>query len=583
MDFQNIAFPGKFPVPYGPAGDLNYQQLFQLQYLAHKPIIKQPICEYKAPRLLKLMCAKNGHRNSDGRCLCNPEKIVPYIREKIQLPSLPSDRELVPSCKDEPDVFSESKISNIDDVEFCYSKDPVDTNRKSSGSFLNLVLEESDEEDNHQELASDDSDISNIEDLKFYFSKDPTETKSKSSGNFLKLALEESDESLHEDNHEAGDQFPSDDSDVSNIDDLEFCYSKDPDIKSKSTGSFLKLALEESDESLQEVNRDETGKFVANDSDVSNVDDLEFCYGKDSSVTKSSGSFLMLALAESDEILQKDNYDRTDQLASDDSDVSDINDLEFFYERSAKQSNSNTTANVVIPKLNLSESDNENILEIIQVNTEKDSDVSPDTNVVPNLNLEAEDNNKDMQFQFDEHGNKIWDYGPDESDSEISVETARRIKDQNRTRRTVNVNGVEIPLLDFGFLEDDKKPEKPSEIKVAEISHSEKAQEPVESHEEPVAEVEAVYSGTSDYEDDFESDSSEQKAGDDYEDGFKSRSSEVKTESELGKHNITTNLVMILVHYHSCTTFNKVKGFKNVKTIICTGATLYYVRCIRTS
>ena len=86
------------------------------------------------------------------------------------------------------------------------------------------------------------------------------------------------------------------------------------------------------------------------------------------------------------------------------------------------------------------------------------------------MKLELEE---EIQFQFDEDGNKIWNYGPDESESEMSVETTRRITKLAREAEAMRVNDIEIPPLNLSFLDDEngslemteKRSEKP-EIEV---------------------------------------------------------------------------------------------------------------------
>ena len=330
MGIPKVVGRGKSPLVVGPAGDLNYQQLLQLQYLEHKPIIKQPISEYKAPRLLKLMCAKNGHRNSDGKCLCNPEKVVPYIREKLELPPLPSQ-----------DVEVEQESS--------------DFSEPKSVSTAESFKEE-----------SFDSQVSDVDELNFEYSTETQAKKTANSGEIFKLLLSQSDEESFTDEH---------------------------------TSSEAKDAAE------------------------------------------------------------------MHQVEDEDTDVTDIDDMDFYYSApdGDKMKEKVTCA---VPKLNLHGSDDEEILEVSQIQRNGDEPVKDENNnaVVPKLNLEFEDV-QHIQFQFDEDGNKIWDYGPDTTDSEVSEETIRRMENQRRPKEVVFVNGVEIPPLNLSLLDDFETPQAAKERK----------------------------------------------------------------------------------------------------------------------
>ena len=331
MVTQKVVRRGKSSLVIGPAGDLNYQQLLQLQYLAHKPIIKQPISEYKAPRLLKLMCAKNGHRNSDGKCLCNPEKVVPYIKEKLELPPLPSD---YIEEKQETSDFSDPK----------------------SVSTAESFMEES--------LDSEDSDGQK---LNFNYGTKVQEKETANSGEIFKLLLSQLDD-----------------------------------------GTVT----------------DEYTESEANDA------------------------------AEMHQVEGKET------------DVTDIDDMEFYYS-AAESAKKTKTSCCAVPKLNLNENDDdEEISEDLQIQGISDDPVADENNnaVVPKLNLEFE-HVQHIQFQFDEDGNKIWDYGPDNTDSEISEETIRRMENQRRPNKVVVVNGVEIPPLNLGLLDDFETPQTARERK----------------------------------------------------------------------------------------------------------------------
>ena len=333
MDTPKVVSRGKSPLVVGPAGDLNYQQLLQLQYLAHKPIIKQPISEYKAPRLLKLMCAKNGHRNSDGKCLCNPENVVPYIREKLELPPLPSR-----------DIEEE--------------KDTSDFSEAKSVSTAESFMEES--------LDSKDS---NGEELNVEYSAEAPVKKTASSGEMFKLLLSQSD---------------------------------------------------------------------------------------DGSVT--------------DEYTQSDANDAAEmhQVGEEDTDVTDIDDMEFYYSE-AEGAKKKDESYCAVPKLNLNGSDDEEITDGLQIQRISDDPVIDENNntVVPKLNLDFE-HIQHTQFQFDEDGNKVWDYGPDNTDSEVSEETIRRMENQRRPKEVVFVNGVEIPSLNLNLLDDFEMPQVARERKYEE-------------------------------------------------------------------------------------------------------------------
>ena len=329
MDTPKVVRRGKSPLVAGPAGDLNYQQLLQLQHLEHKPIIKQPISEYKAPRLLKLMCAKNGHRNSDGKCLCNPEKVVPYIREKLELPPLPSQ-----------DVEVEQESSDL--------------SKPKSVSTAESFIEE-----------TYNSQISDVDGLNFEYSTEIQAKKSANSGEIFKLLLSQSD---------------------------------DESITYESTNS------------------------EANDAAEMHQAEEEY------------------------------------------TDVTDIDDMDFYYSI-PEGAKTKENVNCAVPKLTLHGSDDEEIIDALQIQRNGDEPVEDENKtIVPKINLEFEQV-QHIQFQFDEDGNKIWDYGPDNTDSEISEETIRRIENQRRPKEVVTVNGVEIPPLNLSLLDDFETPQVAKERK----------------------------------------------------------------------------------------------------------------------
>ena len=330
MDTPKVVCRGKSSLVVGPAGDLNYQQLLQLQHLAHKPVIKQPISEYKAPRLLRLMCAKNGHRNSDGKCLCNPEKVVPYIREKLKLPPLPS------------------------------------------------------QEDEGEQKCDDFS-----------------EPKSVSTGESF---IEESS-----------------DSEVSDVDELNFEYStKIQEKKTANAGEIFKLLLSQSD--------DESATDLDTNSEANDAAEMH-------------------------------------QVEDEDTDVTDIDDMDFYYSNT-EGTKMKEKVNCELPKLNLQGSDDDEMSEVLQIHRNGDDPLTDENNnaVVPKLNLEYQDI-AHIQFQFDEDGNKVWGYGPDDTDSEVSEETIKRMENQRRPKEVVFVHGVEIPPLNLSLLDDFETPQAAKERK----------------------------------------------------------------------------------------------------------------------
>ena len=567
MYFNDVAYPGKYHVPYGPAGDLDYKQLLQLQYLAHKPIIKQPISKYKAPRLLKVLCGKNGHRNSDGRCLCNPEKVVPYIREKINLPPLPSNTELVSEGQDEREEIStealESEISDIDDLKSEHNKEPDDTKSKSYSTFLKCILSESDkniDEDSRERVddlevqSSGDSDVTDVDDLSFYYESGEKETNTDAAKNvvILKLNLSESDhDSMQED-------IQVDTDSESDVPGTKADGTVVPQLEMKTKCNALVIS-NFSESSYDPEGQDESKEFSNEISESEVADDLKFEYSKkpDDTKSKSRGSFPKSILSESDVSIEEDSLEKVHlpvfQLSafrlSDDSDVTNIDDLPFYYKSVEKQTNVVPDNNSVIPKLNTLGSDDKNVKEGIQVDTESEFDVTdtkddataapqldlvakydasvipklnlseysgdqevsnfqlaePEVIVIPKLDLEDQDT-QEISFQFDEDGSKIWDYGPDESDSEISEETSKRIEEQRRTKQAVHINGVEIPLLELSFLDDDKKRGRSSKTN---SDSNAKAKESTAAKEETIAE--SLKLEAPEYEDDFESWVSETK------------------------------------------------------------------------
>ena len=353
----------KSPFVYGPAGDLNYQQLLELQYLEHKPIIKQPISEYKAPRLLKVMCRKNGHRNADGKCLCEPEKVVPYIREKLDLPPLQSQED-----QKEKDVSEPKSVSTTD-------------------SFIRESL---------------DSEISDG--------------------------------------------------------DMKYCEvnAETPANKSKSTGEIFRLILAQSD--------DESLSYESTDSETDDI-------------------------AETQHVQNEDTME-----------IIDLDDMNFYYSPS-EDARQKENAKSVVPKLNLLGLDEEDSPKVPNLkNAYNENTNEKPTLGKPDLDLESE---SVQNFEFDEDGNKIWDYGPDDSDSEISEETAKRIEYQTRQKGIVFVNGIEIPPLDLEFLDPVvvKQPEKENKIKSVELDTKKIL---VSDNHDVVEEPE--------YEDDFESCSSEDES-----------------------------------------------------------------------
>ena len=75
--------------------DMTYEQLLQLQYLPHKPIIRQPVCTYSIPKTLKSSYRKN---NSE-----NPSRIHDRTQEKNE--------------DDNSDDFGQSDTEEINRVE----------------------------------------------------------------------------------------------------------------------------------------------------------------------------------------------------------------------------------------------------------------------------------------------------------------------------------------------------------------------------------------------------------------------------------------------------------------------------------
>ena len=270
------------------------------------------------------MCAKNGHRNSDGKCLCNPENVVPYIREKLELPPLPSR-----------DIEEE--------------KDTSDFSEAKSVSTAESFMEES--------LNSEDSDG---EELNVEYSTEARVKKTASSGEMFKLLLSQSD---------------------------------DGSVTDEYTNSDANDAAE-----MHQVGEEDT--------DVTDIDYMEFYYGETEGAKKKEESYY------------------------------------------------------AVPKLNLHGADDEEITDGLQIQRISDDSIIDEKNnaVVPKLNLEF-DHVQHIQFQFDEDGNKIWDYGPDNTDSEVSEETIRRMENQRRPKEVVFVNGVEIPPLNLRLLDDFETPQ----------------------------------------------------------------------------------------------------------------------------
>ena len=211
------------------------------------------------------------------------------------------------------------------------------------------------------------------------------------------------------------------------------------------------------------------------DSQVSDVDELNFEYSTEiqAKKTANSGEIFKLLLSQSDEESFTDEHTSSEandaaemhQVEDEDTDVTDIDEMDFYYSApvGAKMKEKVTCA---VPKLNLNGSDDEEILEVSQIQRNGDEPVKDENNnaVVPKLNLEFE-HVEHIQFQFDEDGNKIWDYGPDNTDSEVSEETIRRIENQRRPKEVVFVNGVEIPPLNLSLLDDFETPQAAKERK----------------------------------------------------------------------------------------------------------------------
>ena len=83
-----------------PVENMTYEQLLQLQYLPHKPIIRQPVCTYSVPKTFKSSCRKYHSEN--------PTPIHDGAQEK--------------NVKQDSDEFGQTDTEEIDRVEQSISK-----------------------------------------------------------------------------------------------------------------------------------------------------------------------------------------------------------------------------------------------------------------------------------------------------------------------------------------------------------------------------------------------------------------------------------------------------------------------------
>ena len=486
----------------GPAGDLSYQQLLSLQRYKYKPIIRQPVSKYTAPPMLRVMCAKSGHKSANGVCLCNPEKgrevetviqkpVRPTPDAKIaaqpvekKLQSVPEPVELIPV----PVQPGQSVLDASD------SERGSQTNPSEASSETETTLSDDDvHEYNVTQIPDDDGSNSNrsIDDLEWYYEdgclkyRKPTDATRDAKPNRA-CSIPENDIQ----------------SDASEIDELEWYYGKykaasEPSLQANEDREFsdstdiekldyqyengiveetvsteisgvldseweteyeiseIIYGEENNDSEVIEYNVNENDEETEQDSvrtESSDIEDLNFCYDTNFGEIKSNAAVPKLNLEDSDSDDDDPRFSDVPKLNLEDSD-SDDDDPRFAF----------------VPKLNLEDSDSDDDdprFADIEVDT-KNMKLCPDennNNICSELKLNLnESDDEEMPFQTDDEGSKIWDYGP-ESDSEISEATARRIEKAAKPKKPAVVNGIEIPLLDLSFLDDENKTVRANEV-----------------------------------------------------------------------------------------------------------------------